>query len=109
MRAIGADPPGTSRSGPVLVANLALRELLEGDREVVARRRIHHRRRELLIAALAERAVIAVQLTSALGRDEHGGKVGIGAIEKLVNAWLDHVFRRGPLAPKEAGALTGGA
>src|SRR5215207_11391240 len=90
MRAIGADPPVAPGSGAVLVADLARGELLERDREVVAGGCVDHRWRELLVAALAEGPVVAVQLTGALGRDEHGGIVRVGSVEKLVYAGLDH-------------------
>src|SRR5256885_1420968 len=90
MRAIAADPCPAPGSGAVVVVDLARGELLERDRQVVARGRVDHGRRELLVAALAERAVVAVELAGALGRNQNGGVVGIGSVEKLVNPGLDH-------------------
>src|SRR5215217_3152543 len=108
MRAIAEDPCPAPGSGAVLVVDLARGEFLERDRQVVARWRIDHRGRELLVAALAERPVIAVELAGALGRHQDGGVVGISAVEKLVYAGLDHqVFGRDALAPREAGAVSG--
>src|SRR6266540_366073 len=89
MRPISGGPTARA-SGPVAVVDLSRRELLERDRQIVARWRLDHRRRVLLVAALAERAVVAVQLARPLGDDDHRGVVGVGAGEQLVDTWLDH-------------------
>src|SRR5438552_5609919 len=49
----------SSELGAVVVLELARGELLEGDRQVVPRLGLHHRRCVLLVAALAEGPVIA--------------------------------------------------
>src|SRR5215204_4848411 len=54
-------------SAAVAVLDLAARDLFEGDRQVVLRTRVHHRRRELLERALAEVVVVRVDLAGALG------------------------------------------
>ena len=82
-------PPRAARYDAVAVGDLALRELLERDREVVLGRRVHHRRRELLENSLAERVVVVVDLPRALRRDDHCGVVGVGMFEKLVYARMD--------------------
>src|SRR5215212_5700810 len=90
MRAIATDPCETPRSGAVVVIDLARRELLERDRQVIARGRIDHGGRELLVAALTERSVVAIELARALRRHQDGGVVGVGSAEELVDAGLDH-------------------
>src|SRR5215218_5874021 len=91
MRAISGAPPARRRpSGAVAVVDLPRRQLLERDGQVVARWSVDHRRRVLLVATLAERAVVAVQLAGALRGHEHRGVVGIGLAQELVDPWLDH-------------------
>src|SRR5438477_13142466 len=87
IRAIS--PPSTAL-GLVLVLELARRQLLEGDGEVVPARDLDHRRRVLAVGALGERVVVGVDLTSPLRRDDDGGVVGVNILEKLVDSWLDH-------------------
>src|SRR5947208_3977191 len=89
IRATTASSP-VSPLGAVVVLELSAGELLEGNREVVARLSVDHRRCVLLVAALAKGAVVAVELPRPLRRDENGGVVGIGALEELVYAWFDH-------------------
>src|SRR4051794_11936957 len=91
MRAISGPRRPRAGLGAVVVVDLPAGQLLERDRQVVARRRVDHRRREFLVAALAKGAVIAVQLPGALRGHHHGGVVRIGPLQELVYAWLDHV------------------
>ena len=80
-RLVGGDAAGDAeedaRHAPrralyaVAVLDLALGDFLEGDREVVLRARVDHRRRELLERALAEVVVVRVDLARALGGDDH--------------------------------------
>src|SRR3954463_7108002 len=65
----------------VAVPDLARRQLLECDREVVASLGLDHGRRVLLVAALAEGAVIAVELPGALRGDQDGRVVRVGALQ----------------------------
>src|SRR5947207_16024739 len=82
-------PPGPL--APVAVVDLPAGELLEGDRQVVAGMGLDHWRRELLVAALAERPVVAVELARPLRRDDDGGVVRVGVLQQLVDAWPDHL------------------
>src|SRR5688572_15548170 len=74
----------------VAVLQLAVRRLLEGDRQVVLRPGVDHRGRELLEGALAEVVVVAVDLTRALGGDDHAGVGGVDVLEQAVDARRDH-------------------
>jgi hypothetical protein len=51
---------------PVMVLQLALGDLLQGNREVVLGARVDHRRRELVKRAFAEVVVVRVDLARAL-------------------------------------------
>ena len=82
--------PRAAGARPVLVLDLARRELLERDREVVAALGLDHRRRVLLVGALAEGVVVAVELPRALRGDHDGRVVRVGVLEQLVDSWLDH-------------------
>ncbi len=75
---------------PVLVVDLAGRELLEGDREVVVAVGLDHRRRVLLVRALTERAVVAVQLPGSLRGDDDRRVMRVGLLHQLVYSRLDH-------------------
>ena len=55
----------------VAVRDLAGRDFLERDRQVVLGSRVDHRRRELLERPLTEVVVVRVDLTRALGGDDH--------------------------------------
>ena len=57
---------------PVVVVDLARGDFLEGDRQVVLRTGLHHRRRELVEGPLTEVVVVRVDLARALGGDENG-------------------------------------
>ena len=70
----------------VVVLDLARGDFLEGDRQVVLRAGLDHRRRELVERPLAEVVVVRVDLARALGGDEHGGVVGVDVLEELVDA-----------------------
>src|ERR1700710_1226127 len=76
----------------VVVLDLARGDFLERDREVVLRTALDHRRRELVEGALAKVVVVAVDLTRPLGRDQHGGVVGVDVLEERVDARVDHAF-----------------
>ena len=65
----GSRTPGGG-SGPALGLDLALCDLLEGDRQVVLRARLHERRREVVERALAELVVVVVDLARALRGDD---------------------------------------
>src|SRR3954451_15404714 len=79
---------------PVLVPELAVRDLFERDGEVVLRGRLDHRGRELVERPLAEVVVIGVDLTRALGGDDHTRVVGVDLLHELVDARADHVPTR---------------
>src|ERR671910_544618 len=74
----------------VLVLDLALGQLFERDREVVPGLGLDHWRRVLLVGALAERAVVAVELARALRDDDHSGVVRVGLVQESVDPGLDH-------------------
>src|SRR5512132_1671215 len=83
-RATGASLP------LVLVLDLALGNLFEGDREVVLRAGLHERRREVLEGAFAELVVVVVDLAGALRRNEHEA-VAVGNVgQQVVYARMDH-------------------
>src|SRR3954451_21216016 len=84
IRAIS--PP--RKLGLVLVLELARCRLLEGDGEVAAAGHLDHGRRVLAVCALGKGVVVGVDLAGPLCRDQHGGVVGVGVIEKLVDSWL---------------------
>src|SRR3954453_18954046 len=79
---------------PVLVPELAVRDLFERDGEVVLRGRLDHRRRELVERPLAQVVVIGVDLARALGGDDHTGVVGVDLLHELVDARADHYWCR---------------
>src|SRR5262245_27671349 len=80
-----------SALGAVLVLQLAVGDLFERDREVVAvAGDFHHRRRVLAKAALTEAVEVAVYLPCPLGGDDNRRVVGVSVVEELVNAWFDH-------------------
>src|SRR4051812_48963364 len=85
---------GVGRRGcialPIPVSHLARRHLFEGDGQVVLGDGVDHRRWELLEGPLAEVVVVAVDLSRALGGDDHAGVGGIDVFEKAVNARRDH-------------------
>src|SRR3954452_15038258 len=74
----------------VLVLDLARGDFLERDRQVVLGAALDHRRRDLVERALAQVVVVAVDLTRPLGRDKHGGVVGVDMLEERVDARVDH-------------------
>src|SRR4051794_4989925 len=75
---------------PVLVPELAVGDLFERDGEVVLGGRLDHRRRELVERPLAEVVVVAVDLSCALGGDDHAGVVGVDLLHEPVDARADH-------------------
>src|SRR3954451_7930925 len=88
------ETPSNSRATgnllPVLVLDLAGGDLFEGDRQVVLRAGVHHRRRKLVEGALTEVVVVRVDLTGALGGDDDRGVVRVNFVQQLVDSWLDH-------------------
>src|SRR3990172_8412122 len=92
-------PPGAAgaRSGLLdpdalgaLGVDLALGDLLEGDRErLVAQTRLDERRHELG-TALAELVVVGVDLPRALGRECHQRVLGVDLRKEVVDLRLDH-------------------
>src|SRR5262249_49430413 len=86
----GPSRPSLETLGLVLVLQLARRRLLQGDRQVVPAGNLDHRRRVLAVRALGEGVVVGVDLASPLRRDENGGVVGVGVLEKLVDSGSDH-------------------
>src|SRR5215218_4306679 len=79
-----------ARLAAVAVLDLARRQLLERDRQVVAGRGVDHRRGVFLVGALTQGAVVAVELAGPLSGHENRGVVGIGLLQQLVDAWSDH-------------------
>src|SRR3954451_5037935 len=101
-------PPETpsrtrNRALPVAVLDLALGDFLQGDREVVLRRRVHHRRRVLLEGPLAEVVVVRVDLPRALGGHDHARVIGVDVLEQSIDAGRDH--RRMSVAPSTSPGL----
>src|SRR4051812_49064790 len=86
MRAI---PAPAARLAAVAVVDLALRDLLEGDREVVLRRRLDHRRRELLERALAQVVGVGVDLPRPLGGDDDARVRRVDVLEQAIDAGGD--------------------
>src|SRR6478752_4813861 len=78
---------------PVAVLDLAARDFLEGDREVVLRAGVDHRGRELLEGALAEVVVVRVDLPRALGGHDHAGVIRVHVVKEAVDAGGDHAFQ----------------
>src|SRR5437763_10003100 len=78
------------RLGAVPVLELAGCDLFEGDLQVVLRPRLDHRRGVLVKRALAEVVVVGVDLAGALGGDENARVMGVDALQKGVQARLDH-------------------
>jgi hypothetical protein len=77
------------RLGPVAavaVLDLAARDLLEGDGQVVLGAGVDHRRGELLEGPLAQVVVVRVDLPRALGGDDHAGVGGVDVLEQSVDA-----------------------
>src|SRR3954451_22845497 len=70
----------------VAVPDLAARDLLEGDRQVVLGARVDHRGRELLERSLAEVVVVRVDLPRALGGDDHTRVRRVDVLQQLVDA-----------------------
>src|SRR3954452_6748067 len=92
-----------ARLGAVLVFELALGDLFEGDREVIPLTGdINHGRWVLAEAALAETVEVAVYLPSPLGGDDDRCVVGVGVVEQFVNAWFDHSARESRDMPSSA-------
>src|ERR671939_285374 len=88
-------PPVTPRSrrtelAAVAVLDLALGDLLEGDGQVVLGGGVDHRRGELLERALAEVVVVGVDLTGALGGDDHARVGRVDMLQEAVDAGRDH-------------------
>src|SRR3954463_7772947 len=74
----------------VPVSHLAGRDFLERDRQVVLGGCVDHRRRELLEGALAEVVGVAVDLTRALGGDDHAGIRRVDVLQQAVYAGRNH-------------------
>src|SRR6185312_3280721 len=74
----------------VVVLDLARGDFLEGDRQVVLRGGVDHRRRELVERPLTEVVVVRVDLAGALGGHQHRGVIGIDVLEERVDAGVDH-------------------
>src|SRR4051794_7694045 len=74
----------------VAVRDLAGRDFLERDRQVVLGGRVDHRRRELLERALPQIVVVRVDLARALGGDDHTRVRGIDMLEQAVYAGRNH-------------------
>src|SRR6185503_5740270 len=69
--------------------DLALRDLLQCDRQVVLRRGLDHRRGKLLENSLAERVVVVVDLPRPLRRHDHRSVVRIDVVQQAVNARIN--------------------
>src|SRR5262249_30733268 len=95
--------PRAGRLGAVLVFELALGKLLERHREVVAlTARFDHRRWGLAEAAPSPVVKVGVDLPCPLFRDDDGGVMGVGVLQQLVYAWLDHSARESREMPSSA-------
>src|SRR3954467_2710063 len=85
---------GVGRRGcmalPISVCDLAARDFLERDRQVVLRRGVDHRGRELLERALTEVVVVRVDLTRALGGDDHARVRRVDVLEQAVYTGRNH-------------------
>src|SRR3954451_1346052 len=79
----------TAAASAVAVLQLRGSDLLEGDLEVVLRAGLDHRRRVLVESPLAEVVVVGVDLSRALGGDEHARVVRVDLLEQFVQSWLD--------------------
>src|ERR1700709_1275132 len=79
------------RVAAVLAFELALGQLFQGHRQVVALGvGLHHRGRVLAEATLTEVVEVAVDLPGTLRRHDDGGVMRVGVVKKLVYAWFDH-------------------
>src|SRR5690242_20784505 len=87
----GGWAPGSSFLSAIPVRDLARGDFLERDRQVVLGGGVDHRRRELLEGALAEVVVVAVDLTRALGGDDHAGVRRVDVFQQTVYAGRNHV------------------
>src|SRR6478735_1687641 len=74
----------------VAVRDLAGRDFLERDRQVVLRRGVHHRGRKLLERPLAEIVVVGIDLAGTLSGNDHAGVRGINMLEQAVYARRNH-------------------
>src|SRR5215207_5367071 len=83
---IALPAPARSRRLPVAVLDLSAGSLLERDRQVVLRRGLDHRRRELLEGALSEVVVVGVDLARPLGGDDHACVWGVDVLQQAVDA-----------------------
>src|SRR5215210_8796472 len=91
-RSLAVVPAATSAGlAAVAVADLAGRDLVERDLQVVLRGRLDHGRDVLLERALSQALVVRVDLARPLGGDEDGGvvRVDLALSEQLVEAGLD--------------------
>src|SRR3954453_4408883 len=89
---IGVGRRGCTALLPVAVRDLAGRDFLERDRQVVLRRRVDHRRRELLEGPLAQIVVVRVDLPCALGGDDHARIRGVDMLKQAVYAGRNHTL-----------------
>src|SRR6187401_2947456 len=87
---IGVGRWGCSPLTSISVRHLARRHFLERDRQIVLGDRVDHRGRELLEGALAEVVVVRVDLTRALGGDDHARVRRIDVLEQAVYAGRNH-------------------
>src|SRR3954451_14685458 len=76
--------------GAVLVPDLALGGFLQGHGQVVLRARLDERGREVVEGALAELMMVVVDLSRALGGDDHERAARVDILEQLVDAWRGH-------------------
>src|SRR5207253_3621328 len=73
----------------VVVGDLALGDLFEGDRQVVLRAGLDQRRGELVERALAKLVVVVVDLPGALRADDHQCVARVDPLHQLVDAGVD--------------------
>src|SRR5262249_23807744 len=94
-----------------LERHLALRDLLEGDRErlVPEAGRLDERRHELA-PALAELRVVRVDLARSLGGGRHEAELGVHGLHQVVDLRLAHAnrFLSLPAGPRVHGVVRGG-
>src|SRR5215813_2161205 len=70
-------------------------DLAQRDRERLLLRRGLHQRADVLQQALAELAVVGVDLAGTLGGEDHQRVLGLGLVQQLVDGWVGDALRVG--------------
>src|SRR3954454_25137877 len=74
----------------VRVLEFALGDLFEGHRQVILRPRLDQRRWKVVERALAELVVVVVDLSRALGGDDHERIARVHVLGQFIYAGMDH-------------------